>query len=117
MMQGILAMNRIRAPKVRGLTDRETKTILRRLRRVGLIRLIDEISALCFREAEKYRRKWGDPKFALVWARRGELLHQIAHGLRKEEATLPAREPRPVRPKRKLRIPLLNWKGKHEQSD
>jgi len=86
------------------LSFEEKRTIRKQIKRIGVIRFLEEVANMCFGEAERLRLHWGDPQFAKVWARRAELFHRIVSSLREEELTDP-------RPKRvvKSKFPLLEY--------
>ena len=85
------------------LSFEEKRTIRKQIKRIGPIRFLEEVVDICFGEAERLRVRWGDPQLAKVWARRAELLHRIAQGLREEELTDP--QPRGV----KRKVPLIGY--------
>lgn len=83
----------------------ELRSLRKRFKRIGLINHLEDIAKFCFDEAEQVRVRWADPQFANVWSRRGELIYQVAQGLRKEEL----RGTVAIQPKLDLkRIPFFN---------
>ena len=81
------------SPQILTQGEKEKNVIRGRLKRIGLIRLLEEVSEICNVEAERIRLTWGDPEFAKVWSRRGELLWTTAQNLRKEEKKVKRRKP------------------------
>ena len=85
----------------------EMRSLRRRFKRIGLINHLEDIAKFCFDEGEQVRIKWADPQFANVWIRRGELIYQVAQGLRKEELRGTVQiQPRTILPLK--RIPFFN---------
>ncbi len=83
--------------------ESEMRALRNRFKRIGLINHLEDISKFCFDEAEHVRRQWADPQFANVWARRGELVYQVAQGLRKEELRGTVQiQPKPILPLKRI---------------
>lgn len=85
------------------LSFEEKRTIRKQIKRIGVIRFLEEVANVSFGEAERLRLSWGDPQLGKVWARRAELLHRVAQTLREEELQDP--QPRPT----KRKIPLIEY--------